>query len=340
MHLPLSPLMLGDNIRHWAGRPVETVRYMSDNGSEFEGGETENAGIACYVCEYLCGKHRFLTFNERRRWVGVLVNQITSQAVSYDGIWLWRWERNPLRHDYLYPPDWDDTCKAIDALTACKRIYNIDCDNMLPTARALGDLLSNSIERSPVAGEEVRIPVTNTLILPIFMASRAVKANNTDDPHVTAVSLLCILSHYPELLVTHGHIVEELYDRLVEIASIGLRSRLRLSSLSRCYLSWSHYLWLIMCVSVILRRHTSEVIGLSRDYLLAEGWNGSETVACEVEEYYGKMLSRACHIDCRGLRRRYETSRGIMYQHRRLGHYYGSPALASLLHAMIAQTSE
>jgi len=321
---------------------VTTRRYSVTRGRLHEAGETTNAGIACYVCEYAC-KHRAL-LDLDTRVLGSLAGQIIDQAVYLHGTTLWRWEATPSRADYSYPPDWDDTCKAIDAISAYEEVSGACANARVPSRDQLWCLLEQSLFERAHVGEDAKLPCDNNLALYMFMADPSVKKNNTEDIFVTAVTVRTFVATLGGAQSTEIPVIDQLLLRLIEAGRKGLANRLPFSALSRCYLSWGLFLLTLTDVAGHLPRHRASVRDLIAQYLgthLFADMCGDPLwpyLVCD-EVCYARLLSNGLDglerekldeteelIGAKGLPRL-----GILYRHRRLGDIYGAAEWSGIL---------
>ena len=173
-----------------------TKRFKLINQTLTPYGITSNAGIPSHICELICSYPPLL-----KDFYSVLPHiyqHIIEEKVFISGINCWRWESKPSRNDYYYPPDWDDTCKAIDAIYAYNNAYGINdggsCN--IIDRDALSKLLLSSVFYSNKAGQDKTISCKNTKALYIFIADINEKPNNTEDVFVTAVTLKTFLKNW------------------------------------------------------------------------------------------------------------------------------------------------
>ena len=83
--------------------------------------QIDNIGIHAYILDKLIylNKRNLKIELAFKHGLGVIVEK----AVSYNGQYLWRWLKNPNEPDYLYPPDHDDTARAIATIEIARKHY-------------------------------------------------------------------------------------------------------------------------------------------------------------------------------------------------------------------------
>lgn len=331
--------------------PVATQRYYWKDGIFHSFDITNNAGIACYTCELLCrpDTERVLSHKIRSQWTKIILNQILDAAVEYEGYSLWCWEARPVRHDYKYPPDWDDICKAIDAIRSYERYFMKKVSITLPNRNQILSLLQQTIYSTNKVGEDIKLNCKNTTALFMFIANPKDKQNNTEDIMVTAVTVRSILVNFSSLVDSDLEILHSLTKRLVEVAEIGLEKRIPFSFLSRCYFSWGLYLLMLLDIGKHFQDKLEIIEMLGLKYIRNKLF--TETLPSNLYPYliqdelnYAKLVSmRIGRIACRYYNKEFVKcpnicevmEHQIMYQHRRLGHFYGSPVWSSILTAYI-----
>lgn len=328
-------------------RRVVTQRYILVGEELQQAGSTSNVGIAAYACEALCSMKS--VFEGVESWARALVEQILEEAVNYNGMLLWRWEARPSRDDYYYPPDWDDTCKAIDAIRAYEQQFNKKVEANIPSTEQIGRLLERSFFYSKVVGQDVHHLCRNDLALFIFIADEEEKPTNTEDIVITAAILRTLQKHYQELVKQRQDVIRGLITRLIEVAQWGLENGIPLAFISRCYFSWGHYLMLLRdivdgfpdleysihsLVETYLGTVQIEKLlpGNLLPYLIDDEKRYAQLLALRVGPEIG-WLSKQLQV--RIAREYFLPHFNIVYQHRRLGHFYGSPIWSLILEWLI-----
>jgi len=318
-----------------------TERFVIERNTLIAKGKTSNAGIACYICEFICKNYESL--KSFSTIPNSCLEHIIREKVDINGQTYWRWEAEPIRDDYYYPIDWDDTCKAIDAIVAYTKILPLDVPISLPKTDNLLDLLYTSIFNSKEAGEDVKIKCKNDLAMYMFIADLHQKPNNAEDIFVTAVTLrtFIVTLHLrnQELL----SLTDQLLSRVFEIAEWGLENRIPFSFISRCYLSWGFLLHLLQEISFELSNYFNSCEKLIALYFKKEIFRLLHENKLKPFLIYDE-LSHAIIISKRNnsstpirndllkeihLSNEFQTS--FLYRHRRLDHYYGSQYLSKLI---------
>ena len=101
--------------------------YRSENTNDFskpinqEKSESlDNPGLHYFITEKLLRNHKnnpkiAISFKH-----GLKV--VFDNAINYNGDYFWRWLKNPNRPDYIYPPDHDDTARAMATIETAKEL--------------------------------------------------------------------------------------------------------------------------------------------------------------------------------------------------------------------------
>lgn len=299
---------------------LPTLRYEFTQAGKFQQRQgSMNAGLLAYALEAMCA-HENLASREKCL---PLRNAIVSEAIlDVDGAAWWRWEKSPSRQDYLYPIDWDDQLKAMDAILAYNMRFPSDSVEIsFPTRSALNDKIVGCIYHSDTIGEDFCLRTNHTAALYMFDQSDGKKNGNKEDIFVTAVVLRSAFSHglMEESLGSHAI---ELFERLVFAANHGLSSQLPFHTLSRCYFSWAHFLYLIREIAILLNIGV-DFKGLIEKYsrYLAVRTPTIYEIANDAHDaYYRKKIGVQVESNCTFL----QDGATIIYRHRRLAHYYGS----------------
>ncbi|MBU4288680.1 MAG: hypothetical protein KKI12_10980 [Proteobacteria bacterium] len=232
----------------------QTTRYnLSQNGGFNIDGGGSNAGLTSYSLELICNSpHLFATTSKAE--MERQYNIICSEAIfANDNTAWWRWEKYPSRKDYLYPIDWDDQFKAMDAIRAYENKLKCDTKILLPRAEQLIDRLFTSVYRCSEIGEDIRLSTNHKTALYMFDESDGKKIGNKEDIFVSAVVLESASRHglfsCSDMFFELAH---TLLGRLVHVAQTGLSNQIPFHTLSRCYISWAHYLVLLNKISANL----------------------------------------------------------------------------------------
>ncbi|MBN1916926.1 MAG: hypothetical protein JW889_03370 [Verrucomicrobia bacterium] len=276
-----------------------------------------------------------------------LIDSILGQMLLHDSVAVWRWEKRPSRPDYLYPPDWDDTCKAIDAIRAYEVLTGQSLDVPLPTSKWLAQELKASFHVSPVAGQDSTRPCRNQLALFMFLAGRDEKPNNTEDIMVTAVTLRTVLRFYRDVAMELEGELLSLGERLLEVACWGLLDGIRFSEVSRCYYSWGHFLLILHEIGELLPFLRPRITEQCSIYLRGRLYSSLlddniRSHLAQDEACYAAFLARLVAPEIEPVlvsharRLGQAESPQVMYRHRRLGHMYGAPAWTYLLYRLLA----
>ena len=299
----------------------DTVAYDLKKDGVFSFAKSnQNTGLISYCLEHKANSGS-LTLDE----VNQLKESIETQAVVDEaGRSWWRWERYPSRPDYLYPIDWDDQLKSMDALSAAVNMYGIDLSVKFPDTNVLVDRIRACFYKDQTIGED------NVLLGParwaIFMFDRGFseKMGNKEDIFVSAVILDSGFEHG---LFNECAEIANAYERLWVAAEQGLKLGYPFHTLSRCYISWAHYIYLLERINTNYNfgMETQKLVALYQDYLNrryfdeieASNWRMDAFFAAMVGVNYSKrkieLLNRFLHVP-----------NTIVYRHRRLNNFYGS----------------
>lgn len=342
-----------DRIYDEISHPIVTQRYVLKDGKLTTIGTTTNIGIACYVLEILC-KSKFKNVFSKKiqdKWIQILLNQILNASIRFKRCLFWRWELKPLRTDYNYPPDWDDTCKAIDAINSYEKYYKKILALKMPNERLIYHLFKKSIYKDNNAGQEKKIYCKNDISLYMFVSDLKQKQNNTEDILVTAVTIRSILENFRSLDKNFLELLKKLFERVVEVAEIGIEKKIPFNSLSKCYFSWGLFILILLDIGKYFHGKSIIIENIAFKYvhnklftktlptcifgnLIVNEINYAKLVAIQLG-LNPKIYLKGEYIENSGLSNFYKPQ--IIYQHRRLGHYYGSPVWTFLLDLYVSK---
>ncbi len=301
--------------------PTTRLEANSRNGFVVHGG-TRNAGLFSYVLENICNSEKKSFGNTSL--IQSIYSAILDEAVLDENkkAW-WRWEKKPSRRDYLYPFDWDDQFKVMDAIVAYRKHFKSVKNINLPAPADIEVKILKSLYESCSVGEDVRFNTVNQTALYMFDESDGPKIGNKEDIFVTAVVVESAIRHgfiqQCEKFASH---FDSLYDRLVEIAFKGLSKNLPFHVLSRCYVSWAHYLYLLMKISDLMGCDidSDSLVQIYSVYKKNVSPTSLEKANEKHDKYFRHLIGMS-EIEMRG---RFDCPLTIVYRHRRLSHYYGS----------------
>ena len=309
-----------------------TYRFvLSPNGQFYRSGGSSNVGLLAYALEAICKSDPLWETFGALATEPLYARLLSEAIIDENGTQWWRWEKKPSRADYLYPFDWDDQFKAMDGLQAyASRRPERSSEIVFPHANELLRRISACLYSSSDLGEDVKLVTSNTEALFMFDESGGAKPGNKEDLFVTAV-VLESASRYGlyEDSVGFRTIALDLYERLLFAAGEGLTRRLPFHTLSRCYISWAHYIYLLDRISCALNIDSKldELRQLYDAYLATS----CPTVLEQVNERHDAYFRTLCKMETF---HRFPISRvddTVVYRHRRLGDYYSSPAWDDLL---------
>lgn len=186
---------------------------------ESESAKIRNIGIHTFVLEKLMELYPIdpRTQTTYRRGLDCLVRD----AISYKGVPVWRWLKNPSSKDYVYPPDYDDTARARVVIEEAKDSGLVLSEGFseFPFEELLEEGLSQQGGVYIFMGEEKRTservdPMVNANVLYALM----IHLRKRDIP-ITGNKLVETIAHYLEGVIRSG----EYFGKFEDI--------------SRCYLS-------------------------------------------------------------------------------------------------------
>jgi CRISPR/Cas system CSM-associated protein Csm2 small subunit len=308
-------------------------------------GNTHNTGIECYILEIICSTEIRKQANETFiiKWANILSEDIIRKAISFRNRLFWRWEKNPARSDYCYPLDWDDTFKAIDAIKAYARCFGKNRLFRLPNIKLIQELIEKTIYHSNSSGQEIKLKCKNDSSLYMFITDIENKKNNTEDIVVTSVVIRSLLINYKNRSGTMDDIIIRLLKKIIEIMEIGIKDKIPLMYLSRCYFSWGLLLMLLNDIKKYVPTIEERVSDNSKKYieqklyikalpkefydnLIIDELNYAKIIALRLGMYKKEIYN----MD-RDYRIKKSDNPQIMYRHRSLGHFYGSKKWSNIL---------
>jgi len=328
-------------------KPIVTSRYKVSRGQLIAISATNNTGIESYALEILCKpemKNVFLR-SFLRKWNRVLFRDIIKKSVPYQGRLFWRWEFSPKRADYFYPPDWDDTFKAIDAISSYREFLKKEISLKLPPCGLLYNLIKSTVYYDRTAGQDIKVRCKNGTSLYMFISDIKNKQNNTEDIMVTAVAIRSILNNYRQISADFLSLLISLYEKIVEVAEIGINDSIPFEKLSRCYFSWGLFLMTLLDIEKYIKSKSHRIKSIALRYLRDMRINSlpisrlyKNLIVDEIN--YAKLIALTIsqdpneHILCwihKNPILEQSVFPPVLYQHRRLEHYYGNPLWSFLL---------
>lgn len=316
-----------------------SVREWSD--------EVANIGLHTFVTERLLADWIHIASARAAAMKGL--GAIVSNAVYVDEQWLWRWLKVPTQPDYLYPPDYDDSARAVATLRLGEQVLtrnefseavakNGKCCQGLDLARlAVRDLCSLNAELQPINGKGGSLRAAF-----IFVGGLAAKSNNTVDPVVNANLLYALAMAGKGKQGTPAKVLlREVAKYLHEVAGRWTTLFSRFPDFSRCYLSPCFFAYLCAHIG----RVAPELIGPKILHELAEGtihYMLEQPRAAEDAAWALVVLATAGICDRKLTNRLAERIvEGLdpilgvceplpIYQHKRLGHVFSSRACSTL----------
>jgi hypothetical protein len=319
-----------------------------DDGSTVEMiGQVENVGLHAFIIEQLLIHWNMIP--EVRAACVKGLRALALEAVRVDDQWLWRWMKKPTRKDFLYPPDYDDTARAIATLHLGRSLLTRDewldaiegvCWADRPfdvSAAAIRDICSLDRDLRVVNSGEGECHALYT-----FMGGYSAKANNTVDPVVNANILYALtLEDCTATNANASYLIRELQKYLSIVLRDWEHISPRFSDFSHYYLS--PLFWAYICSQI---NHVNcEVI--SDDFMaeLAENVAGYLTnrvlrieeaawaliVLCSIDGHYDDLATHLAKYICTGLKPKLGVVKPApIYQHKRLNHVYTSKVCSTL----------
>ena len=313
---------------------VDTIRYgRSDEGRFERMGISPNRGLECYVSEAALRAGRCGPDDVRAS-----VARVSAEAMEVGGVRVWGWERQPSHPDVFYPPDWDDTCKALDFLHLARRRFGLECLTAIPASlpddafwveAISGALFEITNGADPPDGKD-----GSRLRLSVFFGPGAPSLLLRDDPMVTAVTLRTIATWYPGVWAALEDELLRLCRHVCDVLRRCLISEVSFASMSRYYFSLGHFaLRVIEAIEMAGLEpslcHFPDPEARERSGLAIARLSEFPRIAPAPEEFWwvlsGHRLGMEVPDDAR--RRVGDVPARMfdfVFRHRRLSHYYGA----------------
>jgi len=267
---------------------------------------------------------------------------ILDNAIKYNDFYLWRWLKNPKRPDYIYPPDHDDTARAIAIIETAKEYtpglinyfkkynkYPFELFNQNYTKILSKDLFWIGDNFKPILDKTRKEKGIFT-----FARDYGFKEHNEIDPVVNSTVLYSYLLYLKNKRSKKDEIVKGIQAYLTKFI-ISERFDKDFKERSRFYLS--HALFSNILADIInldrnlfSQKVISKLIGKMKNY---SARNVLETAfmlgALLKTGYKGKEIKK-------GIEKIIASSRDQIweaypfYQHKRLNHVFGSKAATSI----------
>jgi hypothetical protein len=308
-----------------------TYRFiLSPNGKFRRSGGSSNTGLLAYALEAICKSEGLWETFGAVATEPLYLRLLSEAIIEEDGTQWWRWEKKPSRPDYLYPFDWDDQFKAMDGLQAyASRRPERASTISFPHTNELIRRIFTCLYSSSDLGEDIKLVTSNKTALYMFDQSNGAKPGNKEDIFVAAVVLESADRYGLYNNAGFRTIALRLYERLLFAAKEGLTRRLPFHTLSRCYLSWAHYIYLLDKISNVLNINSNlnELCQLYDKFLAYS----CPTILEQANERHDAYFRSLC-----GMKPLHRTTNSylddtVVYRHRRLGDYYSSPVWDDLL---------
>ena len=173
---------------------------------------------------------------------------------------------------------------------------------------------------------------------------RTSKPNNIEDPMVSVNCLRMFARHALHDIYVDHMLFQLLVKRLLETAELGLAERLPFSNFSKCYFSWGHYL---LRLYELIYAAFPQMLG-KFDRILDQYFaqvKESSFLEDSLELEYATLLanvSNRCYFSILSTAKvhPWQKFHGILYQHQRLRHYYGSPWWTRLVELLCQLTKK
>jgi hypothetical protein len=292
-------------------------------------------GLECYLGEARCSTEEWAQSAE----ADDSLRRLRDEAFKLDGALVWGWERRPSLPQVVFPPDWDDTCKAIDYINAASDAGSrlaLRLKDELPSSHWMHRALLDSAFQSP-----------SGVGLSVFFSDGKVQLAPREDLMVTAVVLRTLGRWYGDVRAVERNAIFQHATRCVRLLQRCLGGA-SFARLSRYYFSAGHYaLRLVQALRAceltsLLPSELQQpsrlalVIAAQRNQRERDWWL---LVRGELHGSAGELagLSAAySHLTKAPRPRRPD----IIFRHRRLGHYYGASDWTRRLQALEAARIE
>ena len=325
---------------------ADTIRLLKCNEGYQVVGLSTNRGLECYIMEAMLSLE---SWHDAFRYLSLSASRIALQSEKHDGLSLWGWERKPTVPGVWYPPDWDDTCKAIDCILLWQNRTNLDIEKsfslVLPCGstwkRLTRESLFRGCSRSEIAGE---------LALSVFFGPHATVLPQREDPMVTVTYLRSTKLWFPDVFTQLVDVMRRLFCRVNDVLGICLRELQSFVNMSRYYFSFGMFANTCLQTLLLSGFDPHDVMFPMQElrqysYRKVDGILGNVTSITRSEERWWLVVANSLGYpsDLSGALRESiglgATELDVVYRHRSLSHYYGAWAWASRLQTALCKTA-
>ncbi len=317
---------------------AETYRYNEIEASAHVG-RSSNLGLECYLAEAFC-QLEGLQQNDIEE-LRSSADRVAEEAVIYDGCSAWKWEKTPSISGVDFPPDWDDTSKAVDLVRAIQTLgLVLDLRGPIPDDSWWERHLKSSIFERAFLGVDTRLKSESTFALSVFLGDSR-NLPKREDPMVTVATVRTTALWYPKVATRNRHLLLALLRRAGEVLNFSLNG-VPFSDLSRYYFSAGHFAYRLAEAACLLYVDLEE-IGVNPRSLKERVESHKEDSCLKVGNKYSQEakwwgilegflglceyppISTVERGSLEGTVEPENESPDIVFRHRRLRHYYGSP---------------
>ncbi|KYK24493.1 hypothetical protein AYK26_06640 [Euryarchaeota archaeon SM23-78] len=321
--------------------------YKSKNKSNFSipieqetATKTENLGLHSFVIEKLIRlfKNNPKAISSFKHGIKVILDD----AIKYDDNYLWRWLKNPDRADYLYPPDHDDTARAIAIIETAKEYmpeiinyfekhnkYPYELVNQNYTKILLKDLFWIGNDFKPMLEISRKEKGIFT-----FARNYGFKEHNEIDPVVNSTVLYSYLLYLKNKRKKKDEIVKGIRAYLTKFV-LSEQFNQDFENISRFYLSHSLFSNIFTDINRLDRKLFSKKV---KNCIIEKMKNYSARNVLEIALTTGALLKIGYNGKevKKGIEEIIDTSKDRIweaypfYQHKRLNHVFGSRAVTSV----------
>jgi len=287
---------------------------------ESESAKIKNIGIHTFVLEKLIDLYPENSIINSAFQNGLKL--VTRDSIEYNGIQLWKWLKNPTSEDYLYPPDYDDIARA--------RV-------MIELAKTSGFELDNKFLEFPFESI-LEDGLSEDGGIYIFVGDKK-RTNDRIDPMVNANILYSLVMHLQKrnIPVQKSKVAERISDYLSKIINSVDYFNCDFENISRFYLSHNLFGYVISRTQRIEPMFDGKMLDKVRKKI--ENQKGQYNNPLEAALATSALINLGGNKKLivegkiqiqQSMKDSYLWGPEPFYQHRRLGHLFGSSAGTSI----------
>lgn len=302
-----------------------TQRFASTGQSWSDLGTSPNCGLECYLGEAQCrvSPPAPLSTPSLRR--------LASECITLDSYSVWRWERTPTIKGVIFPPDWDDTSKALDYLLRAQSISPESIAALglkLPSVDFWQRHLTRSIFEAEYLGVDRTVPTMHRRALSVFFGPQAETIPRRDDPMVTVATVRSTGLWFPSIANQSRDMLTELLLRPALVVNLCLERGFKCYHLSRYYFSLGHLTFRLM-ETLEIYNLSPEDVGLNLDAVLRRIHSEEEGEVIGERGWWNLLgvylgvipIEAGIQGTCLA---QFSPEMEIVFRHRRLNHFYGT----------------